>query len=193
RPRSPGTHSTRWNSGPSCTSVACPRPSLVFPTRRPTTPGMTPDGGMVPGSGRFGRGPLERQAKPASAPLYNADVLSSRGDPSSDVIRVAHLTKRFGSVTVVHDLSFAVAAGEIVGFLGPNGAGKTTTLAMLLGLLLPTAGEIRVLGLPMPAERQRILARVNFTSPYVSLPGNLTVDEHLAVFARMYRLRHAPH
>ena len=107
------------------------------------------------------------------------------------VIRVQHLTKRFGSHLVVDDLTFSVAAGEIVGFLGPNGAGKTTTLAMLLGLLLPTAGEVRILGLAMPAERQRILARVNFTSPYVSLPGNLTVDENLTVFARMYGLRNA--
>ena len=107
------------------------------------------------------------------------------------VIFVQHLTKRFGSQVVVDDLTFSVAAGEIVGFLGPNGAGKTTTLAMLLGLLLPTAGEVRILGLAMPAERQRILARVNFTSPYVSLPGNLTVDENLTVFARMYGLRSA--
>ena len=107
------------------------------------------------------------------------------------VIGVQHLTKRFGSQVVVDDLTFSVAAGEIVGFLGPNGAGKTTTLAMLLGLLLPTAGEVRILGLPMPAERQRILARVNFTSPYVSLPGNLTVSENLTVFAHMYGVRNA--
>ena len=90
-----------------------------------------------------------------------------------DVITVQHLSKRFGAVTVVDGISFTVTAGEIVGFLGPNGAGKTTTLAMLLGLLLPTSGEVRVLDLAMPAERQRILARVNFTSPYVALPGNL--------------------
>jgi ABC-2 type transport system ATP-binding protein len=106
-----------------------------------------------------------------------------------DVIRVQHLTKRFGTVTVVDDLSFGVAPSEIVGFLGPNGAGKTTTLAMVLGLLLPTSGQVQVLGLAMPAERQRILARVNFTSPYVALPGNLTVDENLRVFARLYGVR----
>ncbi len=105
------------------------------------------------------------------------------------VINVQHLTKQFGSVVVVDDVSFAVAPGEIVGFLGPNGAGKTTTLAMLLGLLLPTSGTVHVLGLEMPAERQRILARVNFTSPYVSLPGNLTVGENLTVFAHMYGVR----
>ncbi len=106
-----------------------------------------------------------------------------------DVIAVQDLTKRFGAVTVVDGISFTVSAGEIVGFLGPNGAGKTTTLAMLLGLLLPTSGQVRVLGLPMPAERQRILARVNFTSPYVALPGNLTVDENLTVFALLYGVR----
>jgi ABC-2 type transport system ATP-binding protein len=108
-----------------------------------------------------------------------------------NVLHVEHLTKRFGNATVVDDLSFSVSSGEIVGFLGPNGAGKTTTLAMLLGLLLPTSGRIRVLGLPMPEERQRILARVNFTSPYVSLPGNLTVVENLMVFARLYGIRDA--
>jgi ABC-2 type transport system ATP-binding protein len=106
-------------------------------------------------------------------------------------ISVEHLTKRFGALPVVDDLAFSVAPGEIVGFLGPNGAGKTTTLAMLLGLLKPTSGQVRVLGLPMPAERRQILARVNFTSPYVALPGNLTVDENLRVFAHLYGVRNA--
>ena len=107
------------------------------------------------------------------------------------MIAVEHLTKRFASLVVVDDLTFSVARGEIVGFLGPNGAGKTTTLGLLLGLLLPTRGRVQILGLPMPAERQRILARVNFTSPYVSLPGNLTVRENLTVFARLYGVRNA--
>lgn len=106
-------------------------------------------------------------------------------------ITVQHLSKRFGALVVVEDLSFSVAPGEIVGFLGPNGAGKTTTLGILLGLLLPTRGRIHVLGLPMPEERQRILARVNFSSPYVALPGNLTVRENLTVFAHLYGVRHA--
>jgi len=107
------------------------------------------------------------------------------------VINAERLTKRYGEVVVVDDLSFVVARGEIVGFLGPNGAGKTTTLGMLLGLLHPTRGRVSILGWPMPEERQRILACVNFTSPYVSLPGNLTVAENLAVFARLYGVRHA--
>ncbi len=106
-------------------------------------------------------------------------------------IAVEQLTKAFGRLVVVDDISFSVAPGEIVGFLGPNGAGKTTTLAMLLGLLRPTRGRVRVLGLPMPQARQRVLARVNFTSPYVSLPGNLSVRENLTVFARLYGVRNA--
>jgi ABC-2 type transport system ATP-binding protein len=106
-------------------------------------------------------------------------------------IYVLHLTKRFGSSIVVDDVSFSVTPGEIIGFLGPNGAGKTTTIGMLLGLLRATNGRVQILGLPMPAERRRILSRVNFTSPYVSLPGNLSVMENLTVFARLYAVRNA--
>lgn len=120
--------------------------------------------------------------------MYNAPVDHTA---AAAAISVEHLSKRFGTLTVVEDLSFSVAPGEIVGFLGPNGAGKTTTLAMLLGLLLPTRGRVRVLGMPMPEERQRILARVNFTSPYVALPGNLTVHENLTVFAHLYGVHRA--
>ncbi len=119
--------------------------------------------------------------------MYNAAVAHS----TSAAIAVDHLAKRFGTSLVVDDLSFSVAPGEIVGFLGPNGAGKTTTIAMLLGLLRPTHGQVQVLGLPMPEERQRILSRVNFTSPYVSLPGNLSVGENLTVFAHLYGVRNA--
>ncbi|HEV2439130.1 MAG TPA: ABC transporter ATP-binding protein [bacterium] len=108
---------------------------------------------------------------------------------NAGAIVASHLTKRFGEAVVVDDVSFSVPAGATVGFLGPNGAGKTTTIGMLLGLLRPTRGSVEILGLPMPAARQAILARVNFTSPYVSLPGNLTVGENLAVFARLYGVR----
>lgn len=121
--------------------------------------------------------------------MYNAAVTLR---PTGPAIVAQHLTKRYGALAVVDDLSFTVARGEIVGFLGPNGAGKTTTLGMLLGLLSPTRGRVEILGLPMPEDRQRILSRVNFTSPYVSLPGNLTVGENLIVFARLYGVRGAP-
>src|SRR3990172_7041414 len=104
------------------------------------------------------------------------------------VIDVVSLSKRFGAVTAVDGVSFAIPAGAIVGLLGSNGAGKTTTLAMLLGLLLPTGGRIAVLGEDMLRHRHRVLPRMNFSSPYVDLPHRLTVRENLTVYAHLYGL-----
>lgn len=104
------------------------------------------------------------------------------------VIDVTELTKRFEQTAAVDGISFQVYRGELLGFLGPNGAGKTTTIAMLLGLVAPTAGTVRILGEPMPQRRHAILARVNFSSPYVALPYDLTVRENLTVFAHLYSL-----
>lgn len=107
----------------------------------------------------------------------------------SRAIAVSNLTKRFGDVAAVDGLSFSVSPGEVFGLLGPNGAGKTTTIQLLLGLTTPTAGDIRVLGLSMPEDRLAILARVNFSSAYISLPGNLTVRQNLRVFSGLYGVR----
>ena len=103
-----------------------------------------------------------------------------------DAIRVAGLTKRYGTVTAVDGLSFRLGAGETLGLLGGNGAGKTTTISMLLGLLIPTAGSIEVLGCDMARQRFAALARMNFSSPYVALPGRLTVAENLRVYGHLY-------
>ncbi|MFA7096736.1 MAG: ABC transporter ATP-binding protein [Gammaproteobacteria bacterium] len=105
-------------------------------------------------------------------------------------IQVRNLTKRYGDVVAVDSVSFEVAAGTISALLGGNGAGKTTTIAMLLGLLLPTSGEIRVLGEDMLHHRYRVLGRMNLSSPYVDLPYRLTVWENLSVYANLYGLRH---
>ena len=86
------------------------------------------------------------------------------------------------------DISFAVPAGATVGLLGGNGAGKTTTIAMLLGLLIPTAGTIEVLGHDMARDRFAALARMNFSSPYVSLPQRLSVAENLRVYGHLYNV-----
>lgn len=102
------------------------------------------------------------------------------------VVQVADLTKRFDGVRAVDRVSFEVAAGETVALLGANGAGKTSTLAMLLGLLLPTSGRVRVLGTDVVRARDRALARANFSSPYVELPRRLTVMQNLHVFAMLY-------
>lgn len=99
---------------------------------------------------------------------------------------VRGLTKRFGGRSVVDDLSFDLVRGRVLGLLGPNGAGKTTAIHCMLGLTQADAGEIEILGLKMPRDRRKILARVNFSSAYVSLPHNLLVRESLLVYARLY-------
>ena len=103
-----------------------------------------------------------------------------------DGIQVTHLTKRYDSVLAVDDITFSAARGETVGLLGGNGAGKTTTISMLLGLLIPTAGSIRVLGHDMATDRHAALARMNFSSPYVALPHRLTVAQNLRVYCLLY-------
>jgi len=102
------------------------------------------------------------------------------------IISVQGLTKRFGDSLAVDDISFTVAEGSITGLLGGNGAGKTTTIAMLLGMLIPAAGAIRILGADMVAHRHRALPHMNFASPYVDLPHRLTVTENLSVYAGLY-------
>ncbi len=101
-------------------------------------------------------------------------------------IRAEGLTKRYGEVLAVAGLSFTLHRGETLGLLGGNGAGKTTTIAMLLGLLIPDAGLIEVLGHDMATDRFAALARMNFSSPYVSLPHRLTVRENLRVYGHLY-------
>jgi ABC-2 type transport system ATP-binding protein len=115
--------------------------------------------------------------------------MNARPAAAGPAIEVRRLAKRFGAVEAVVDLSFAVPAGSITALLGGNGAGKTTTLAILLGVLLPTAGEARVLGVDILKHRYRVLPRMNFGSPYVELPKRLTVRENLNVFAQLYGVR----
>lgn len=105
------------------------------------------------------------------------------------VIEARSVTKRYGDVVAVDDVSFTVAPGRVCALLGGNGAGKTTTLSMLLGLLLPTRGRILIFGQDMLAHRYRVLGRLNFSSPYVDLPHRLTVAENLMVYARLYGVR----
>jgi ABC-2 type transport system ATP-binding protein len=102
------------------------------------------------------------------------------------VLQVTNLRKRFGEFTAVDDISFSIKPGEILGLLGPNGAGKTTTMHMLLGVITPTAGSIRMFGMDLATHREQILQQVNFSSTYISMPLALTVEENLWVVARLY-------
>jgi ABC-2 type transport system ATP-binding protein len=107
----------------------------------------------------------------------------------SPSIEVRHLRKVYGEIVAIDDLTFAVRRGAVLGLLGGNGAGKTTTIAMLLGLLEPTAGEIFVLGIDMRRRRYAALPRMNFSSPYVDLPHRLTVRQNLAFYGRLYGVK----
>jgi ABC-2 type transport system ATP-binding protein len=99
---------------------------------------------------------------------------------------IDRLVKRYKATTAVDGISFSLSAGSITGLLGGNGAGKTTTIAMIMGLVTPTSGSVRVLGAAMPKERYRVLQRMNFESPYVDMPTRLTVRQNLSVFAQLY-------
>jgi len=101
-------------------------------------------------------------------------------------ISVADLRKVYKTGMAVAGISFDLPRGSITGLLGGNGAGKTTTIAMIMGLVAPTSGSVRILGHDMPRERYHILHRMNFESPYVEMPHRLTVRQNLSVFARLY-------
>ena len=105
------------------------------------------------------------------------------------VLAVEGLRKAYGATTAVDGVSFQVAPGEIVGLLGPNGAGKTTTINMVLGVLAPSAGTIRIDGLDLARHRCEALQRTNFAAVYAPLPGNLTVAQNLRVFGLLYGVR----
>jgi ABC-2 type transport system ATP-binding protein len=99
------------------------------------------------------------------------------------VAAAVELTKRFGDLTAVSDLSFELDAGSVTGFLGPNGAGKTTTLRMLLGLARPTHGEALVFGRPF-AELERPATRVGAVLEASDLHPGRSGRDHLRVLAR---------
>jgi ABC-2 type transport system ATP-binding protein len=101
-------------------------------------------------------------------------------------INAQGLTKIYNGRTAVDSLTFAIAQGSVTALLGGNGAGKTTTVGMIMGLILPSSGTVSVLGSDMVSDRYRVLARMNFESPYVDMPHRLTVRQNLRVFAKLY-------
>ncbi len=102
---------------------------------------------------------------------------------------LAHeLTKKFGDFTAVSGVSFDVKKGEIFGFLGPNGSGKTTTIRMMLGLLRPTSGQVKILGLEVDGDTSQIRQRVGYMSQRFSLYNDLTVIQNLQFYGKAYGL-----
>lgn len=109
-------------------------------------------------------------------------------DTADTAIRTRQLTRRFGELTAVDHLDMNIRRGSIYGFLGPNGSGKTTTIRMLAGLLLPTEGEIEVLGLRIPGEAETLKERIGYMTQRFSLYEDLSVAENLHFIAEIYAL-----
>ena len=109
-----------------------------------------------------------------------------------NVLAVGRLRRLYGDMVAVDEVTFDVGRGEIVGLLGPNGAGKTTIINMILGVLEPTSGTIRIEDADIAVSRIQALVRTNFAAAYAPLPGNLTVYQNLRVFGLMYGVKHLP-
>jgi ABC-2 type transport system ATP-binding protein len=101
-------------------------------------------------------------------------------------LAVENLCKSYGQTFAVGPLDFSLPMGSVAGLLGGNGAGKTTTIGMIMGLIEPSGGTIRVFGRDIARERHQVLGRMNFESPYVDMPHRLTVRQNLRVFGMLY-------
>jgi ABC-2 type transport system ATP-binding protein len=110
------------------------------------------------------------------------------GSAAEYALQVEGLSKRYGAKVAVDGISFGVRPGEIVGLLGPNGAGKTTTINMVLGVLQPTGGSIRIEQVDLARHRSLALSHTNFAAVYATLPGNLTVAQNLRCFSLLYNV-----
>ena len=108
------------------------------------------------------------------------------------MLALTDLRKVYGALVAVDSISFDVNRDEIVGLLGPNGAGKTTTINMILGVLAPDAGAIKIEDIDIASHRSEAIGRTNFAAVYTPLPGNLTVYQNLDIFSRLYNVRDIP-
>lgn len=108
-----------------------------------------------------------------------------------DVIQAEHLSRRFGALVAVDDVSFAVPRGAVLGFLGPNGSGKSTVIRMLCGVLRPSGGRGSVLGRDVERNAEQVKRHIGYMSQRFSLYADLTVTENLDFYGRIYGLRGA--
>ena len=105
------------------------------------------------------------------------------------LVEVKKLKKNYSLKEAVKNISFGIRENEVLGLLGPNGCGKTTTIGMLLGLLKPSGGEIRIDNMNFEKNRIQILSKINFISPYIELPKKLTVKQNLIVYGKLYNIK----
>lgn len=107
---------------------------------------------------------------------------------NENILSITNLVKEFGLLKAVDNISFALERGKIVGLLGPNGAGKTTTINMILGILEPTSGSIKMLGRNLAEHRSELAKIMNFSAVYAHMPANLTILECLHIFGLLYEV-----
>src|SRR3954470_9400427 len=107
------------------------------------------------------------------------------------IVQTEHLSRRFGDLVAVRDVTLEVRRGEIFGVLGPNGAGKSTTIRMLCGILDPTSGRGTVVGFDIAKDSERIKSRIGYMTQRFSLYEDLTVEENLRFYAGIYGLTRA--
>ena len=117
-----------------------------------------------------------------TARAHNGSVTAS----THSLFKARNLSKRYGSNTVVDDLSFDIAPGECLGVIGPNGAGKTTTIRMCLGLTVPDSGTIEALGLSMPRDALAIKAQLGVVTQFDTLDPDFSCAENLVVYGRYF-------
>jgi ABC-2 type transport system ATP-binding protein len=110
---------------------------------------------------------------------------------STDIIKVENLTRKFGDLTAVDNISFSVASGEVFGFLGPNGAGKTTTISMLCTLLRPTSGSAQVGCCDVVKEPNRVRREIGIIFQDPSLDDRLTAEDNLSFHGHLYHMSHS--
>src|SRR3990172_5033391 len=123
--------------------------------------------------------------RPPCVGAFFTSGFNSNQEFPSDVISLESVSKRFGSKTIVHDLSFTVDKGEIVGFLGPNGAGKTTTMRMIAGFTTPSAGRISVAGFDMATHNEEAARKIGYVPEHPPLYDTLDVSQYLRFVARV--------
>ena len=105
-------------------------------------------------------------------------------------INVKHLSKKFNNYVAVNNINFTLDKNKTLGLLGPNGCGKTTSIGMMLGLITPSNGEVLINGQNVNnVNRDELLSKMNFASPYIELPKKLTVRQNLDVYGRLYGIK----
>jgi ABC-2 type transport system ATP-binding protein len=108
----------------------------------------------------------------------------------ADAVVIDRVSRRYGDVVAVRDLSLTIQSGEMFGLIGPDGAGKTTTIRMICGLLRPDAGSLRVLGIDPVRQHRDVTKSVGYLSQRFSLYADLSVNENIAFFAEIHGMRH---